>query len=255
MSRSFVRHSFKVGEHSRFVIYQKPSEYVTFKIGQWLAYIVIILPLKIVHYITASALKLVLNSIFALFYWIRSVRDRSTMAENEYKLENIYARVDDIAVIFGYLCEIAAIIFVISSLVTYFKSNDANKKDVEMTSEDRIEILEKSLGTSASVSDDVKAFIRNNNTLFKEKVKSGTAKGKTEAEVSLAEYCNNLDSYDGKFLRIKNATVNSVVDSRGMNVVELSYDKDLVKHSLNVYFYGSSGVMVGKKCHQPQCLC
>lgn len=249
MSIKFVRHSFQVGKYSKFVIYQKPGEFATFLIGQWIAYIIIILPLKIIHFISAAVLKLVLNSIFAFVYWIKGKRDSSTIQENETKLESIYSMVDNIAVIFGYICNIIVIGMIVFAIVSYFKNpGNGKEKSAKMKIEERIETLQEALGTEVEVSSLVEEYIKSNKSLFKEGVTLDTVKGKADAKISLSKYCDNLDFYDGKFLRIKGAMVDRVSTTHGMSVVEVSYDEDkLVRHSVNIYFYGKVKVETGDK--------
>lgn len=132
MSRHFVRHSIKVGEHSRFVMYQKTSDYIAYRIG-WIAiYIVLILPIKtlfkIIYYISSAVLKVLLNGIFTLVYWIRGKKDSSTISDNEKKLRDIYFTVDNIAVIFGYICDAAVIAFLIYLFSLYMKQREQAKQ-------------------------------------------------------------------------------------------------------------------------------
>lgn len=128
MSTHFIRHSVKIGEHSHFIMYQKTSEYLAFKIGQAIAYIVFVLPFKILFFLSSTFLKLLLNGIFTFVYWIKGKRDSSTIVENERKLENIYSKVDKIAAIWGYICNTVIIVFLIYSLSIYMKQREQAKE-------------------------------------------------------------------------------------------------------------------------------
>ena len=141
------------------------------------------------------------------------------------------------------LIGIVVIIIIIAAVVAV---KNGGSKSTEVTAEDRIEALENAVGSNAEIGDDVPEFITSNMNLFDENVKEKKAKKKVEDTITISEYCANAENYDGRFICIKNAEVNSVSSARKMKKVEIIYNEtDFIQHTLYIFFYNDVDVDSG----------